>query len=135
MPYLGYEVKDQFEEIKGCINPDVIFTHYGKDKHQDHRLISELTFNTFRDHFILEYEIPKYDGDLGNPNFFVPGSEKHCRDKVQALIKYYASQQTKNWFTEDLFMSLLRLRGMEINSDSNFSEAFYCSKMKISYAI
>src|ERR1019366_10187722 len=72
MPFSGGEVKAIFEELKGKVSPDVIFTHHRNDAHQDHRLIAQLTWNTFRDHLILEYEIPKYDGDLGQPNVFVP---------------------------------------------------------------
>lgn len=128
LPYLGYEVKDQFEELKKVVNPDLIFTHYRNDKHQDHRLVSELTLNTFRNHMILEYEIPKYDGDMGNPNFYSPISRENSRKKVDALFKYYTTQKSKNWFTEDLFYSLMRLRGMEINSPSAYAESFYLHK-------
>jgi LmbE family N-acetylglucosaminyl deacetylase len=124
----GPELKEFFEELKGEIAPDVVFTHYRDDLHQDHRLVSELTWNTFRDHLILEYEIPKYDGDLGVTNFFVPLDEQIGRRKVATILDTFASQRGKAWFTEDLFLSLLRLRGMECNSASGFAEGFYCRK-------
>jgi LmbE family N-acetylglucosaminyl deacetylase len=129
LPYEGGLVKEAFEELKGMVSPDLVLTHYRGDLHQDHRLISELTWNTFRDHLILEYEIPKYDGDLGVPNFFVPLDESQCRRKVAAIIGSFASQQGKRWFSEELFRSLLRLRGMECNAPSTYAEAFYCRKV------
>jgi LmbE family N-acetylglucosaminyl deacetylase len=129
LPYEGGLVKEAFEELKGTVSPDLILTHYRDDLHQDHRLISELTWNTFRDHFILEYEIPKYDGDLGVPNFFVPLDDVKCRRKVEAILTSYISQQGKRWFSEDLFRSLLRLRGMECQAPSGHAEAFYCRKL------
>jgi LmbE family N-acetylglucosaminyl deacetylase len=131
MPFAGAEIKEFFEKLKGQVSPDLIFTHNGKDAHQDHRLVSELTWNTFRDHLILEYEIPKYDGDLGRPNFFVPLDEQLCRRKVQNILDAFQSQHTKQWFHEETFFSMLRLRGMECNSPSNLAEAFYCRKIRI----
>jgi LmbE family N-acetylglucosaminyl deacetylase len=128
-PYMGAQVKEYFEELKGHVKPDVIFTHYRNDLHQDHRLVSELTWNTFRDHLILEYEVPKYDGDLGAPNLFVPLSEKLCRRKIDYLTEHFASQKGKFWFTPDVFEALLRLRGLECNSFSKFAEAFYSHKL------
>jgi LmbE family N-acetylglucosaminyl deacetylase len=128
LQYEGAAVKERFELVKSEFAPDLIFTHYGRDAHQDHRLVSELTWNTFRDHFILEFEIPKYDGDLGAPNFFVRLEESHARAKVAHLRKHFSSQAGRRWFTEDLFFSLMRLRGMECNAASNFAEAFYCRK-------
>src|SRR5207248_755089 len=118
MPYLGAHVKTVFEKELKPLNPDLIFTHYGRDAHQDHRLVSELTWNTFRDHLILEFEIPKYDGDLGTPNCFVRLDEEQVKGKVEHLREYFPSQSSKRWFTEDLFRSLMRLRGMECNSPS-----------------
>jgi LmbE family N-acetylglucosaminyl deacetylase len=97
--------------------------------HQDHRLISELTWNAFRDHWILEYEIPKYDGDLGSPNFFVPLTESLCRNKIKYLVSYFKSQNHRNWFTTETFMSMHRIRGIECNSSSGYAEAFYCRKI------
>jgi LmbE family N-acetylglucosaminyl deacetylase len=129
MPYDGALVKDVFEELKQSVSPDLVFTHNRKDGHQDHRLVAELTWNTFRDHLILEYEIPKYDGDMGQPSFFVPLPQELCRTKVDYLMSAFQSQHKKRWFQEELFFSLLRLRGMECNSPSGYAEAFYCRKL------
>jgi LmbE family N-acetylglucosaminyl deacetylase len=128
LPFLGHEIKEQFEEIKRDFDPDQVFTHYRDDRHQDHRLISDLTWNTFRNHFILEYEIPKYDGDLGQPNLFVPLEESTCSRKIKYLIECFQSQRRRPWFDERTFLALLRLRGMECNSPSFHAEAFYCRK-------
>lgn len=127
-PYQGAEIKAFFEELKTGFVPDIIFTHRRDDAHQDHRVVAELTWNTFRDHLILEYEIPKYDGDLGAPNVFICVSEANCQRKVQVLLCHFASQRTKHWFTADLFLGLLRLRGMEANSPTTYAEGFYCRK-------
>jgi LmbE family N-acetylglucosaminyl deacetylase len=127
-PYDGAEIKRFFEELKDEVSPDVILTHQRSDLHQDHRVTCELTWNTFRDHLILEYEIPKYDGDMGAPNLFVPLDEALCRKKVDHLMTYFGSQLSKRWFKEDLFSGLLRLRGMECNSPTSYAEAFYCRK-------
>ena len=127
-PYDGREIKRFFEELKAELSPDLIFTHQRRDLHQDHRLCCELTWNTFRDHLILEYEVPKYDGDMGQPNLFVPLDDELCRRKIAHLMTYFASQLPKRWFKEDLFSGLLRLRGMECNSPTSFAEAFYCRK-------
>lgn len=129
MPYLGPEVKLQFEEMKNVISPDIIFTHRRGDAHQDHRLISELTWNTFRNHFILEYEIPKYDGDIGQPSVFVPLKREAFQSKVRFLMDAFQSQRCKSWFEESTFLSLMRLRGMECNAASGYAEAFYCRKL------
>lgn len=123
------DVKDFFESLKEGPNPDIIFTHYQHDLHQDHRLLSELTWNTFRNHFILEYEIPKYDGDLGNPPCFIKLDENDVNQKVKNLMECYASQRSKHWFDDDTFLSILRLRGMQ--SASKYAEAFYCRKMVV----
>jgi LmbE family N-acetylglucosaminyl deacetylase len=133
LPYLGSAVKDSFEELKRQVTPDLVFTHYRHDLHQDHRLVSELTWNTFRDHMILEYEIPKYDGDLGSPNVFAPLDEATCHKKIDYLHAHFPSQSGKRWFSRDLFMSLLRLRGMEGNAESLHAEAFYCRKAVIGW--
>jgi LmbE family N-acetylglucosaminyl deacetylase len=127
-PYLGWEIKEFFELFKQEVNPDLIFTHYHQDAHQDHRLISELTWNTFRDHFILEYEIPKYEGDLGNPNFFIQLSKAQCQQKVLYLGEHFKTQHNKQWFTDETFFSLLRLRGIQCNAQDSYAEAFYCRK-------
>src|SRR5262249_52141019 len=129
MPFLGAEVKEVFEDLKRTVTPDLIFTHHRNDAHQDHRLISELTWNTFRNQLILEYEIPKYDGDLGQPGFFIPLSSELCARKIQYLMDVFQSQRCRRWFRDDTFRSLMRLRGMECNSDSGYAEAFYCRKL------
>ena len=128
-PYQGAALKDYFEHLKQEVSPDVVFTHYRHDLHQDHRLLSELTWNTFRDHLILEYEIPKYDGDLGNPNVFVRLDAETCRRKIANILTTFKSQAEKRWFTEDLFYAFLRLRGMEAAAPSGYAEAFYGRKL------
>jgi len=130
MPFAGVEVKSVFEELKS-ISPDLIFTHNRNDAHQDHRFLAELTWNTFRDHMILEYEIPKYDGDLGRPSVFVPLDSELCEKKVQYLMDTFESQRSKRWFQSDTFFSLLRLRGIECNAPSGYAEAFYCRKLML----
>ena len=130
MPFAGVEVKTVFEELK-IISPDLIFTHNRNDAHQDHRFLAELTWNTFRDHMILEYEIPKYDGDLGRPSVFVPLDSELCEKKVQYLMDTFESQRSKRWFQSDTFFSLLRLRGIECNAPSGYAEAFYCRKLML----
>lgn len=131
MPYVGAEVKAVFENELKQLSPDLIFTHNGKDAHQDHRLIAELTWNTFRDHLILEYEIPKYDGDMGHPSLFVPLQPEVRKKKVGYLMEAFQSQRTKRWFEADTFLSLMRLRGMECNAPSGYAEAFYCRKLTL----
>jgi LmbE family N-acetylglucosaminyl deacetylase len=128
MPFVGGEVKAVFEQLKS-ISPDLIFTHNRKDAHQDHRLISELTWNTFRNHLILEYEIPKYDGDLGQPSLFLPVAYEVCEQKVRYLMDAFESQRSKSWFQPETFFALMRLRGMECNAPSGYAEAFYCRKL------
>jgi LmbE family N-acetylglucosaminyl deacetylase len=130
MPFHGEEVKSVFEELK-TIFPDIVFTHNRNDAHQDHRFLAELTWNTFRDHFILEYEVPKYDGDMGRPSVFVPLDTELCKRKVQYLMDAFPSQRSKRWFQSDTFLSLLRLRGMECNAPSGYAEAFYCRKLTL----
>jgi LmbE family N-acetylglucosaminyl deacetylase len=129
MPFVGAEVKAVFEALKQAVSPDVIFTHNRRDAHQDHRLIAELTWNTFRDHLILEYEIPKYDGDLGQPSVFVPLPSEVYQQKVRAIMEAFPSQHSKHWFEEETFLALMRLRGMECHAPSGFAEAFYCRKL------
>lgn len=131
LPYSGAEVKNFFEELKGSVNPDLIFTHWQGDAHQDHRLICELTWNTFRNHLILEYEIPKYDGDMGRPNVFVPLEEPMCKMKVDNLREAFESQHAKPWFQRETFLGLMRLRGMESNAPSGYAEAFHARKVTI----
>lgn len=126
-PYTAMEIKEYFEQLKTEFNPDVIFTHYRDDLHQDHRLISELTWNTFRNHWILEYEIPKYDGDFGTPNLFLPVNDEICKRKAEYILKCHVSQKDRHWFTADTFSSMLRLRGVE--SGHRYAESFYCRKL------
>jgi LmbE family N-acetylglucosaminyl deacetylase len=127
-PFLGAQIKDDFETLKRQFNPDLVFTHYRDDRHQDHRLISDLTWNTFRNHLVLEYEIPKYDGDFGSPNLFVPVEEAVCSRKMRIIVDSFVSQRQKQWFDEQTFWAVLRLRGMEANSPTRYAEAFYCRK-------
>lgn len=129
LPHAWKDVKDTFEEIKSAVDPDVIFTHFRHDLHQDHRVVSELTWNTFRNHLIFEYEIPKFDGDLGSPNWFSLLSDDVCRKKIRLILESYPSQASKGWFTEDTFSALLRLRGVESGSPTRFAEAFYARKL------
>lgn len=127
-PYVGGQIKTYFEGLKQFA-PDLILTHYRQDLHQDHRLICELTWNTFRDHLILEYEVPKYDGDLGVPNLFVELEDEVCRRKTQYMLENFKSQVHKHWFTEETFRALLRVRGIECRAASGYAEAFYCRKL------
>jgi len=129
LPFLGAELKDIFEDLKKTVSPDLILTHYREDAHQDHRLLCELTWNTFRNHLILEYEIPKYDGDLGRPNVFVQLDREVCQKKVRYLMDVFQSQRCKHWFQEETFLGLMRLRGMECNAPSGYAEAFYSRKL------
>jgi LmbE family N-acetylglucosaminyl deacetylase len=129
LPFVGGEVKTVFEQLKTEIAPDLIFTHYRKDAHQDHRLVAEVTWSTFRNHLILEYEIPKYDGDMGSPNLYVPLSTEICETKVSNIVTQFQSQRERQWFERDTFFSLMRLRGMECNSPSGYAEGFYCRKV------
>jgi len=130
-PYIGADIKALFEDLKEEFAPDLVFTHYRNDLHQDHRLINELTGNTFRDHFVLEYEIPKFDGDLGVPNAFAPLSRATCDAKIDAILASYVTQRDKFWFTEETFRSILRLRGVEARSPSGYAEAFHARKVPI----
>ena len=128
-PYEGERIKHFLHELSEEVNPDLIFTHRREDLHQDHRLVAELTWNAFRDHLILEYEIPKFEGDLGAPNLFEPLSEETARRKIAAIVESFESQKTKQWFSEDTFWALLRIRGLECNSTSRFAEGFTCRKI------
>ncbi len=130
LPYSAAAVKDEFEGLKREFDPDLVFTHYREDRHQDHRLVSDLTWNTWRDHLILEYEIPKYDGDLGSPNFFCVLPAPTLERKVALLQRHFPSQASKPWFKADLFRAMARIRGMESSAPDGFSEAFYCRKAR-----
>jgi LmbE family N-acetylglucosaminyl deacetylase len=131
-PYQGNEVKAWFESLKPRVSPDVIFCHWGGDEHQDHREVSRLTWNTFRDHLILEYEVPKWDGDLGRPNVYLPASEKVMTRKISLLLEYFGTQRNKDWFKAETFLSLARLRGMECRAPEHFAEAFHVRKLILS---
>ncbi|MGH8093092.1 MAG: PIG-L deacetylase family protein [Chthoniobacterales bacterium] len=120
-------IKGYFETLKRSVAPDIVFTHYRYDRHQDHRLLSDLAWNTFRHHLILEYEVPKYDGDLGSPNLFIPLTEVVGRRKASHICRVFQTQRPKHWLTEDTFLALMRLRGVECAS--KYAEAFYCRKM------
>jgi LmbE family N-acetylglucosaminyl deacetylase len=128
-PYVGSEIKDYFEHLKEKLSPDIIFTHFRKDLHQDHSLISALTWNTFRNHVILEYEIPKFEGDLITPNFYVPLNEELVKKKINLIINNFNSQSQKHWFKEEAFRSILRLRGIECNSSAGYAEGFHFRKI------
>ncbi|HEU4726017.1 MAG TPA: PIG-L deacetylase family protein [Candidatus Eisenbacteria bacterium] len=127
-PYQGAEIKRVFEELKREPTPDLIFTHYRDDRHQDHRLVSDSTWQTFRDAFILEYEIPKYDGDLGIPNVFAEIDAATCERKIRYLTKCYATQRVKPWFTAETIRSLMRIRGVESRAP-RYAEAFHGRKL------
>jgi LmbE family N-acetylglucosaminyl deacetylase len=128
-PWSGDAIKDVFEGLKGEFSPDLILTHRRNDAHQDHRLVADLTWNTFRNHLILEYEIPKYEGDLGSPNLFVPLDEATAARKVDLLLKGFPSQHHRGWFDAETFWSVLRLRGLESNSPTRYAEGFCARKM------
>jgi LmbE family N-acetylglucosaminyl deacetylase len=130
-PDLGKDIKEHFLSLQQTYDPDLVFTHYRQDLHQDHRVVSNLTWNVFRNHLILEYEIPKYDGDLGSPNLFVPLDPAICRRKIQLIFSSFRSQIARHWFTRDTFLALLRLRGVECCSPTKYAEAFYCRKIII----
>jgi LmbE family N-acetylglucosaminyl deacetylase len=122
------KIKEFFEDLKRTTSPDIIFTHYRHDRHQDHRTISDLTWNTFRNHLVLEYEIPKYDGDLGTPNLFVPVRRQVAQRKVNDVCSIFKSQRGQHWFTPDLFLGLMRIRGIECCASSGYAEGFHSRK-------
>jgi LmbE family N-acetylglucosaminyl deacetylase len=128
-PYIGSEVKDVFEELKSGADPDLILTHRQTDAHQDHRLVAELTWNTFRDHMILEYDIPKYDGDLGPANVFLDLPEDVVARKIGLLMTGFPSQRDRHWFTEETFRAMLRLRGIECRAASGYAEGYSARKL------
>jgi LmbE family N-acetylglucosaminyl deacetylase len=129
LPHVAVDVKERFDRLGAEVDPDLILTHHSADLHQDHRILSELTHNTFRDHLILEYEIPKYDGDLGRPNVFVHLGAGICEKKIEVLLDEFASQRDKHWFTPETFRAILTIRGLESRSPSGFAEGFHCRKL------
>jgi LmbE family N-acetylglucosaminyl deacetylase len=130
-PHQGSEIKDWFEALKKRTSPDVVLCHWHDDAHQDHRQVSELTWNTFRDHVILEYEIPKWDGDAGRPNVYIPASRTVMERKTRLLSDHFGSQRSKDWFDGEIFMGLARLRGMECRAADGFAEAFHARKLTV----
>jgi len=128
-PWLGDAIKQEFERIKSALDPTLVLTHWKGDAHQDHRTIAELTWNTWRHHLILEYEIPKMEGDIGNPSLFVPIDERDVARKIDLLMRHFGSQRAKNWFSEATFRGLMRLRG--INAGTDWAEAFHCRRVVI----
>jgi len=128
-PFVGTQIKNFMHQLSRQVSPDVIFTHQRGDLHQDHRLVAELTRNAFRNHLVLEYEIPKYDGDLGTPNVYVHIDQAVAEQKVKHICQTFKTQRKKQWFDADTFLALLRLRGVESNSPTKYAEAFYCPKM------
>lgn len=128
-PSQSADIKDCFEAVKRDFEPSLIFTHRHNDAHQDHRVLAELTFNTFRNHLVLEYEIPKYDGDLGNPNFFVPLTRAQLQGKIDNLSRHFVSQRGRSWFVDETFIAMARLRGIGCNAPEGLAEAFYVRKL------
>lgn len=128
-PTQGEQIKGWFETLKARVNPDLILTHRRDDAHQDHREVCRHTWNTFRDHLILEYEIPKWDGDLGQPNLYVPVEERVLARKIELLMKHFGTQRSKHWFDEETFRGLARLRGMECRAEERYAEAFFARKI------
>ncbi len=131
-PYNASKIKESFDDLGKFFNPDLIFTHYKSDLHQDHKLIYDFTLNTFRNHLILEYEIPKYDGDLGSPHLFFSLEKIILDTKIKHINKNFQTQKNKPWFSEETFRALPRLRGIESRSPSGYAEAFHCRKMNLS---
>lgn len=130
-PAQGEQIKSWFEDLKQRTNPDLIFTHRRDDAHQDHREVCRLTWNTFRDHCILEYEIPKWDGDLGQPNVYAPVAAGTLQRKIELLSAHFGTQRSKHWFDAEVFRGLARLRGMECCAPECYAEAFYARKLAI----
>jgi LmbE family N-acetylglucosaminyl deacetylase len=130
-PYQGADIKEYFEGLKREIDPTLIFTHTRNDLHQDHREICQLTWNSYRNHLILEFEIPKYDGDLGSPNFFVHLDKEQTQQKAAAIMKHFRTQENKDWFTDETFLALMRIRGIESKAPKGYAEAFYGRKIVI----
>jgi len=128
LPYSGAAVKEDFEALKREFSPDVVFTHSLHDRHQDHRLVADLTWNTWRNQLVLEYEIPKYDGDFGSPGFFSPLTAATVERKIALVLEHFPTQVGKHWLTPDLIRAVARIRGMECVAPEMLAEAFYCRK-------
>jgi LmbE family N-acetylglucosaminyl deacetylase len=128
-PSQEHEIKPWFESLKSWANPDLILTHRRDDLHQDHREVCRHTWATFRDHVILEYEIPKWDGDLGQPNLYVPLTAEVLQRKIDLLVAHFGTQRGKDWFDEETFRGLARLRGMESRAPEHYAEAFFARKL------
>jgi len=129
LPACFADAKTQFEAMKRLVDPDLIFTHHEFDRHQDHNLASEMTWQTFRDHMIWEYEIPKYDGDLVTPNLYVPLNASLAVRKVNVIVRTFRSQGMKSWFSAENLLAAMRIRGLESRASSGFAEAFHCRKL------
>jgi LmbE family N-acetylglucosaminyl deacetylase len=130
-PYAGDPIKDAFEQLKGAVTPDLVFTHRRDDEHQDHRMLAQFTWNTFRDHLVLEYEIPKYEGDLGQPNVFVPVGAETAARKVDLLMHHFGTQRSKRWFRPETFRATMALRAIECNAPAGWAEAFHVRKLML----
>lgn len=128
-PYVGAEIKDFFEELKKLVQPELILTHRRADRHQDHRTVAEFSWNTWRNHLVLEYEIPKYEGDLEPPNVFVPLTAQQAQRKVELLMKHFGSQRARSWFRPETFDGLMNVRAIECNAPGGFAEAFHGYKL------
>jgi LmbE family N-acetylglucosaminyl deacetylase len=126
------QVKAHFEDFRAAVDPDWVLTHHGADRHQDHALLSQVTWQTFRDHPVWEYEIPKYDADLGTPNAYVPLPAEVAEQKVKAIMKAFRTQRGKPWFKAENLLALMRLRGLECRADSGYAEGFHCRKLVFS---
>jgi LmbE family N-acetylglucosaminyl deacetylase len=131
LPHTAAAVKDTFEDLKARVAPDLVLTHTRDDLHQDHRLVCELTWNTFRDNVILEYEIPKWDGDVGRPNVYVPLEESVVQEKLELLGGHFDTQRGKDWYDVEVFRGLMRIRGMECRAQSGYAEAFVGRKLSL----
>lgn len=130
-PYQGSPIKSWMEELKARVHPDVVFTHRGDDAHQDHREVSRLTWNSFRDHVVLEYEIPKWDGDLGQPNVYIPMTTGILERKIELLRTCFGTQRSKDWFDAETFRGIARIRGMECRAPDRYAEAFFARKLRL----
>jgi LmbE family N-acetylglucosaminyl deacetylase len=128
------QIKERIAGLAQSLSPDLTFTHRLDDRHQDHRVIAELTWCAFRNHFVLEYEIPKFEGDLGQPNFYSPLARRECDEKITNLVECFPSQADKQWFDPELFRGLMRLRGSECHAPNGYAEAFHCRKATFSTA-